>query len=78
MNECVENAHQRVLVIPQQLHRDLTRDPKHTFHARHAQSVNHVLCQTKRNTFGDFQRFTLEWIGLSTVVMGKKHAYLFE
>ena len=59
MNEGVENAHQRVLVIPEQLHRHLTCDAKDAFDARHTQSVYQVLRQTKRDAFGDFQRFAL-------------------
>jgi hypothetical protein len=59
MNERVEDAHQRILVIPEQLHRHLTRDAKDAFDAGHAQSVDQVLRQTKRNAFGDFQRFAL-------------------
>lgn len=59
VNEGVEHAHQRVLVIPEQLHRHLTCDAKDAFDARHAQPVDHVLCQTEWDAFGDFERFAL-------------------
>ena len=59
VDERVEDAHQRVLVIPEQLHRHLTRDAKDAFDPRHAQPIDHVLRQTKWDAFGDLERFAL-------------------
>ena len=55
MYERVEDAHQRVLVIPKQLHRHFARDAEDAFDTRHAQPVDHVLRQTEWDAFRDFQ-----------------------
>jgi hypothetical protein len=63
MNKCIKDAHKGVFVIAENLHCDFARDTKDSFDASDAKTVNKILCEPERNTFGSLQRLALNACG---------------
>ena len=59
MNKRIEDAHQRVLVIPEKLEGDLATLAECPFNACHAERVHNIWGKAERDALWCFQRFAL-------------------
>ena len=59
MNKCIKNTHKGVLVIVKELHCNFAGGAENSFDTSYPKTVNEVLCESKRNSFGCFKCFAL-------------------
>lgn len=59
MYKCIENIHEGVLVIAEELHCNFAGDTEDSFYASYSKTVNKILSKSERNPFGCLKRFTL-------------------
>lgn len=52
MNKCIENTHERVLVIAEELHCNFAGNTEDSFYASYPKAINKVLSESERNSFG--------------------------
>jgi len=76
MNKCIEDTHEGVLVITEELHRNFAGDAEDSFYPSHSKAVNKVLSESEGNPFGCVKRFTLSACELNNMRGGLE--YLLE
>ena len=60
MDESIQDAHKRILVISEQLHGDFRCFAEDAFHPGHSQRIDEVLRQSERYPLGYLEQFSLK------------------
>jgi len=59
MNKCIKNTHKWIFVVAENLHCDFARNTEDSFDASYSKTINKVLRESERNSFGCLERFSL-------------------